>query len=166
MARLEALEHGDPSAQRDWLLRASRAPRDAAWIADGVTSDTWQPVSPISGRLDAFQWQYPQEALTQTATAQDMIEAFAEDPLTRSKTALSQSEPSSGKTRLSDTVAERANKTGDASASPSSRTQKPVISDVVFPLATSPDDPGPALADPEKNDMDTLSTNDRFFVRR
>ncbi len=166
MARLEALEHGDPSAQRDWLLRASRAPRDAAWIADGVISDTWQPVSPISGRLDAFQWQYPQEALTQTATAQDMIEAFAEDPLTRPKTALSQSEPTSGKTRLSDTVAERATKTPDSSASPSSRTLKPVISDVVFPLATSPDDPGPALADPEKNDMDPLSTNDRFFVRR
>jgi hypothetical protein len=95
-----------------------------------------------------------------------MIEAFAEDPLTRPKTSLSPNEASSGKTRLSDTIGERANKTGDASASPSSRTQKPVISDVVFPLATSPDDPGPALPDPEKNDMEPLSTNDRFFVRR
>ena len=32
----------------------SRAPRDPAWIADGVISDRWAPVSPITGRLDAF----------------------------------------------------------------------------------------------------------------
>ena len=28
-------------------------------IADGFVSETWQPVSPLSGRLDAFEWKAP-----------------------------------------------------------------------------------------------------------
>ncbi len=48
---------------REWLARASRAPRDPAWIADGVISDRWAPVSPVSGRLDAFVWGTPVEQL-------------------------------------------------------------------------------------------------------
>jgi HemY protein len=33
------------------------------WTADGYVSATWRPVSPVSGRLDAFQWQTPVAAL-------------------------------------------------------------------------------------------------------
>jgi HemY protein len=33
------------------------------WTADGYVSDRWRPVSPVSGRLDAFQWQMPLAAL-------------------------------------------------------------------------------------------------------
>ena len=36
---------------------------DPAWTADGYVSDRWRPVSPVTGRLDAFQWQTPVAAL-------------------------------------------------------------------------------------------------------
>jgi HemY protein len=63
MADLCELDHGQPGSVREWLARASRAPRDAAWIADGVISDTWSPVSPVTGRLDAFVWGTPVEQI-------------------------------------------------------------------------------------------------------
>jgi HemY protein len=59
MADLEEAETGDPGRVREWLGRAVRAPRDAAWTADGVVSETWHPVSPVTGRLDAFEWRVP-----------------------------------------------------------------------------------------------------------
>lgn len=59
MARIEAEESGDKGRAREWLARAVTAPRDAAWIADGVTSDRWAPVSPTTGAIDAFVWQVP-----------------------------------------------------------------------------------------------------------
>jgi HemY protein len=40
-----------------------RALHDPAWTADGYVSDRWRPVSPVSGRLDAFQWQTPVASL-------------------------------------------------------------------------------------------------------
>lgn len=59
MARVEAEESGDKGRAREWLARAVSAPRDAAWIADGVTSDRWAAVSPATGTLDAFEWRVP-----------------------------------------------------------------------------------------------------------
>jgi HemY protein len=44
-------------------LRAVRALHDPVWTADGYVSDKWRPVSPVSGRLDAFQWQTPVASL-------------------------------------------------------------------------------------------------------
>ncbi|WP_230530485.1 heme biosynthesis protein HemY [Microvirga roseola] len=63
MSDLEQLEHGSTGHGRGWLARATRAPRDPAWIADGVVSDYWAPVSPVTGRLDAFVWQAPPDVL-------------------------------------------------------------------------------------------------------
>lgn len=64
MARIEAAEHGaDSGRSREWLARAARAPRDPAWVADGVVSERWAPVSPVTGRLDAFVWKTPPEIL-------------------------------------------------------------------------------------------------------
>jgi HemY protein len=62
MAELEQAE-GHPGRVREWLARAARAPRDKAWIADGIVSETWAPVSPSTGRLDAFVWDTPPEVL-------------------------------------------------------------------------------------------------------
>ena len=59
MADIEEAE-GHQGAVREWLGRAARAPRDKAWVADGVISDRWAPVSP-SGALDAFVWRTPDE---------------------------------------------------------------------------------------------------------
>ncbi|EJK84474.1 hypothetical protein PMI03_02578, partial [Rhizobium sp. AP16] len=44
---------------RHWMAQALRAPRDPAWVADGFVSDKWLPLSPITGRLDAFEWKAP-----------------------------------------------------------------------------------------------------------
>jgi len=59
MAELEEAEHGDRGRMRDWLARAVTAPMDKVWMADGVISAEWQAVSPVTGRLDAFQWGTP-----------------------------------------------------------------------------------------------------------
>jgi HemY protein len=63
MAEIERTEHGDSGRARGWTLRAVRALHDPVWTADGYVSDRWRPVSPVSGRLDAFQWQTPLAAL-------------------------------------------------------------------------------------------------------
>ena len=59
MAELEEAEHGDEGRAREWMARALHAQRDPAWTADGIVSDRWLPVSPVSGRLDAFEWRVP-----------------------------------------------------------------------------------------------------------
>ncbi|MGA2128603.1 MAG: hypothetical protein ABSG76_20920, partial [Xanthobacteraceae bacterium] len=59
MAELEEVEHGDTGRAREWMARALRATRDPGWTADGFVSDRWMPVSPVTGRIDAFQWRVP-----------------------------------------------------------------------------------------------------------
>ena len=63
MAELERAEHGDGGSARVWMQRAVRAALDPAWTADGYVSEHWRPVSPVTGRLDAFQWLTPVAAL-------------------------------------------------------------------------------------------------------
>ena len=59
MAELEAAEHGDHGKAREWTVRALRAKRDPAWVADGYVSPEWLPASPRTGALDAFVWAVP-----------------------------------------------------------------------------------------------------------
>ena len=65
LADIEEAETGDQGKIRHWLGRAVRAARDPAWVADGVVSEHWQPISPSTGRLDAFEWRVPAEKLGQ-----------------------------------------------------------------------------------------------------
>jgi HemY protein len=58
MAALEDME-GDQGRSREWMGRAVNARRDPAWTADGFVSERWLPVSPVTGRLDAFVWKDP-----------------------------------------------------------------------------------------------------------
>ena len=78
MAEIERTEHGDSGRARAWTLRAVRALHDPVWTADGYVSDKWRPVSPVSGRLDAFQWQTPLAALPSDKTAAIEASAFEE----------------------------------------------------------------------------------------
>ncbi len=80
MADIEEAEHGDRGRMRDWLSRAVRAPRDPAWTADGYISQNWAPISPISGKLDAFEWKVPLESLEGPAEEAD-YSAHATEPL-------------------------------------------------------------------------------------
>jgi len=69
MARIEGEENNDSGRVREWLARAADAPRDPAWTADGVVSERWGPVSPVTGALDAFQWKVPPEATGESDAA-------------------------------------------------------------------------------------------------
>ena len=63
LADVEEAETGEEGRVREWLARAVRAPRDPAWVADGFVSEKWAPASPVTGRLDAFEWRSPVERL-------------------------------------------------------------------------------------------------------
>jgi HemY protein len=79
MADLEQAEHGSTGQVREWLARAARSPRDPVWIADGVVSDRWAPVSPVTGRLDAFTWEAPPDLLTGPGAPIDDVVADLDD---------------------------------------------------------------------------------------
>ncbi|MBW8322646.1 MAG: heme biosynthesis protein HemY [Arenimonas sp.] len=63
LADIEEAETGDQGRIRHWMAQALKAGRDPAWIADGYVSDKWMPLSPITGRLDAFEWKVPFDQL-------------------------------------------------------------------------------------------------------
>jgi HemY protein len=62
MAEMEVSEHGDHGKAREWSSRAARARRDPAWVADGYVAERWLPLSPVTGKLDAFVWMVPPSA--------------------------------------------------------------------------------------------------------
>jgi HemY protein len=78
MAEIERSEHGDSGRARAWTLRAVRALHDPVWTADGYVSASWRPVSPVSGRIDAFQWQTPLAALPSDKNATVEVSPFEE----------------------------------------------------------------------------------------
>ncbi|HHY50740.1 MAG TPA: heme biosynthesis protein HemY, partial [Alphaproteobacteria bacterium] len=63
MAEIEEGQNADQGKAREWLNRAMRAPRDPVWTADGITAEEWEPVSPVTGKLDAFEWRVPTSAV-------------------------------------------------------------------------------------------------------
>ncbi len=142
MAELAELEGDGSGHVREWLARASHAPRDASWVADGVMTDVWKPLSPLTGKIDAFVWLKPDETLADRRVSQVLDGALrylsAGGTQTMVKT-------------VSQPVLSGLKKTLSASAflasqSPAPTVNKPVRKknvDVVFPLAHSPDDPGP-----------------------
>ncbi|MEM1377565.1 MAG: heme biosynthesis HemY N-terminal domain-containing protein [Pseudomonadota bacterium] len=77
MAEIEERETGDQGKIREWLSRALRAPRDPSWTADGYIAEKWAPFSPISGRIDAFQWKVPVERIGGNLLEEDL------DPMQR-----------------------------------------------------------------------------------
>lgn len=72
MADVEEAETGDQARVRYWLSQALRAPRDPEWVADGQVSTHWLPVSPVTGRLDAFQWKRARAVAHDAGTIEDL----------------------------------------------------------------------------------------------
>ncbi|MEO6608331.1 MAG: heme biosynthesis HemY N-terminal domain-containing protein [Aestuariivirga sp.] len=60
MAQIEDAT-GDKGRSREWLARAIHGPRDPVWVADGVASPHWFPVSPITGDIVSCEWKPPFE---------------------------------------------------------------------------------------------------------
>jgi HemY protein len=78
MARVESEEKGDAGRAREWIARAATAARDPVWTADGVVLETWAPVSPVTGALDAVEWRSPvsgpeSDSETLAAEIQDLL---------------------------------------------------------------------------------------------
>ncbi|MDD9908349.1 MAG: heme biosynthesis protein HemY [Ahrensia sp.] len=80
MADIEEAEHGDRGRVREWLSRAVSAPRDPAWTADGVVSDHWAPVSPVTGHIGAFEWRVPVEGIDGPQRSIDYSDLAHEEP--------------------------------------------------------------------------------------
>lgn len=77
LADIEEAANGSGARVRHWLQAALRAPRDPAWIADGYVSETWAPVSPVTGRFDAFEWRRPARELEgQSIDADEALRAL------------------------------------------------------------------------------------------
>ncbi len=138
MAEIEDREHDAQGLVREWLARGSRAPRDAAWVADGHYSKQWAPVSPVTGKLDAYRWLQPKEALTGPIEAPPP--AYEPPPaLTVEETPKAENVEAQANVpvKILPPVATKPDVTTEPPRQPS--TPQPVI----FPLATPPDDPGP-----------------------
>ena len=153
MAHLEEAESHDAKA-REWWGRAARAPRDKAWIADGLVSERWEPLTP-SGELGGYEWRTPDERL---APAVDLpasifeappVAAIAEaKPAAAVVTASAKTEPKiEMKAEASAKAVDGAAKTAPQTAKPEPHSAKPEPHSakpepVVFPLPKAPDDPG------------------------
>jgi HemY protein len=79
MAELEMLDGERAGLSREWLARAARAPRDPAWVAEAYVSERWLPLSPVTGRLDAFVWTSPPQALEASLRAELDAERIVAD---------------------------------------------------------------------------------------
>jgi HemY protein len=147
MAELEEKEHGEEGRAREWMARAVHARRDPAWTADGFVSDRWMPVSPVSGRLDAFQWRVP---LAELAVERPAIEVAAPAPVPDATvidvSPVTAAPAAAGGARKEETSARA------APAPPPSRRWPKRMKDAagaalrvqpVIPLVRAPDDPGP-----------------------
>jgi HemY protein len=158
MAQLEGLE-GDEGRAREWMARALNAARDPAWTADGFVSERWLPISPVSGRLDAFQWKVPVADIGERAPV--MIEGPEQPsaevvalPRTRSAEAPSEPVPPPAAFVPSPPLGNVSPENGASPVPPApdrvppARPQPRVAP--VIPLAQVPDDPGP-----EPEDLDT-----------
>jgi len=142
MAEIEEVEHGDDGRAREWMARAVHATRDPAWTADGLISERWLPVSPVSGRLDAFQWKVP---LAELAAPDGRTAETGELPAIIDAGAAEQ------KPAVTERVSEKrpAAPAENAPAPRVRRSRKP-RAEMVIPLVHVPDDPGPETeAEPE-----------------
>jgi HemY protein len=147
MAEIEDGDTADVGRAREWTARAVHAARDPSWTADGLVSHKWLPVSPVTGRLDAFQWKVPvadlsppgpviEQAAPAPAPAAPHPAAIPAAPATADDDAPAFDGPASREPPREEVtlpaVVPRKRRPGEAQAA-----------DAVIPLVHSPDDPGP-----------------------
>ena len=161
MAEIERAEHGDEGSARAWMARALSAARDPVWTADGIVSERWLPMSPVSGRLDAFEWKAPLAELEAPRMPQEINQDIDEAPaaiiepdrpkpspppaVEEAVVAEPKAEPKSETPAAAPAEPRRKYRDGAfaGTAAPLPRTP---AADIVIPVVPAPDDPGP---DPE-----------------
>ena len=162
MAELEDRDTGDEGKVREWLARSARAPRDAVWIADGIAASKWAPISPATGRLDAFVWQQPTEQLgapiengipwiahaeTSPRLSAPLAAPGSPEPSPAAVVNETPAEPEIIPPPKTETLAR-----GNGAASG----QK-----VIFPMPAAPDDPGPT----DEEEQDATENSSRVGFR-
>jgi HemY protein len=135
MAELERAERNDEGRAREWTARAVHAAPDPQWTADGYVSDRWLPISPVSGRIDAFEWRVPLTG----AIAAPIIEPEAPKSIDNDST---------GSPSIQNAAIEAAPLPNDNAAAglPAARRGRPSLPlkpEPIIPLVHAPDDPGP-----------------------
>jgi HemY protein len=173
MAEIEEADTADFGRAREWTARAVHAARDPAWTADGLVSDKWLPVSPATGRLDAFQWKVPVADLSPPVRVIDETEREAEAvPAVRPEPSPSPAAASPGDDAPAfDGPASRAPAREEvlpAVLPRQRRASEPQAVDGVIPLVHSPDDPGPEgelAEEPEREPPPQDSWWRRGFLR-
>jgi HemY protein len=131
MAEIERTEHGDSGRARAWTLRAVRALHDPVWTADGYVSDRWRPVSPVTGRLDAFQWQTPLAALPSEKAAALEAKEFNDAMMTAPRRVEPPREPAA-----------------EVTAAPAAQDNSPAHSAAAAPVVEAAPAPAPAPSPP------------------
>lgn len=146
MAEIEEGENGDEGRARSWLTRALTAPPDPAWMADGQVFERWAPVSPISGKLDAFAWQVPPARQGATRMRLDLAsrddgEAGEPPSLPAAPAIVPEPQPTAAPRR--EVSAPTALTAAPIPLAPAPGAARP------RPVARAPDDPGPEPVDEE-----------------
>lgn len=149
LADIEEAETGDQGRIRQLLSKAVRAPRDPAWVADGYVSDRWAPCSPVTGKLDAFEWRVPVERLghmieQEQAQARPALPAAVEVEASAPPAPI-EPEPASASWAAPDTLV--AGQTVEHE--PELAAGEPVASPAEGAVAPRPDDPGVAPEETE-----------------
>jgi HemY protein len=149
MAEIEEKDSGDEGRAREWMARALRAPRDPKWTADGIVSDRWMPVSPASGRLDAFEWKVP---VAEIADAREVIEGDEAPSMTpppapaeraqEPPRSIAAPQPAAPAPPEAPKPAEARPPAALPASRPAAQAQ-PARVEAVVPLVHAPDDPGP-----------------------
>ena len=145
MADIEEAD-GHQGAVREWLSRAARAPRDKAWVADGVISDRWAPVSP-SGALDAFVWRTPDERFAALAEP----EPIEPGPAPETPILPPRADPPTSDGPPPEPQHEQPPAPERRGAGPTAPAPRPGV--VVDPASMAPDDPGPGGAEARRSDF-------------
>jgi HemY protein len=146
MAEIEERDTGDIGRAREWTARAVHAARDPAWTADGLVSDRWLPVSPATGRLEAFQWKVP---VAELSAPGPVIEQTWHAPVVAAAPAPAQpAEPAPADTDKPAPEAAAPRAAVEAVTLPVVMPRQrpraePPAGGTVIPLVHSPDDPGP-----------------------
>jgi HemY protein len=144
MAELERAEHNDEGRAREWMARALNAAPDPQWTADGHVTKHWLAVSPVSGRLDAFEWRVPLTGMLTTPLIEPEPQAAPPEQMPQQQHE-AEPTPNTGKTlQAANTPAEdrpAAPPTSPPDAGPQGKPPEPKPKPVI-PLVHAPDDPG------------------------
>jgi HemY protein len=114
------------------MARAMRAAPDPAWTADGAVSEHWLPVSPVTGKLDAFQWKVPVAEI-----------GFERPPIEpdRIATPAGKAPPAADESPVAPVETPPPKPSPRRKAPPKRAAERPA--EPVIPIVHAPDDPGP-----------------------